>query len=236
MRLWINSLQYVVFCVNQLHHMETLTLQQYVSLTEKATVLAKDSFGDKVLQLKNGTIIKLFRCKHLFSSALLVPYSKRFIKNAKRLNKLGIPTVFIISLWRIPAIKRTGVYYRPLQGETARDYFSQISGEQKKHFISKLACFIENLHSNGIYFRSLHCGNIIETEGKEPGLIDIHDMKFYRKSLSVRLRLRNLLHFTRYKEDMALLSTEDKELFIKVYCQQCTAFNFPTKKISRLFF
>lgn len=216
--------------------MKALTSQQYTKLRETATVLTEDSLGEKVLCLKDSTILKLFRCKHIVSSAILIPYSKRFVNNVDRLVNLGILTVSVIDLWRIPSIKRTAVHYRQLEGETIRDRLFHISDEQKKYFILKLACFIENLHAQGIYFRSLHCGNIIETATGELGLIDIHDLKFYHKPLSSRLRLRNLHHFTRYREDMALLSKENTEYFIEIYCQQSAPLALPQKKMSTLFF
>lgn len=217
--------------------MKILTLQQYDKLRENAVALTEDSLGEKVLQLKDNTILKLFRCKHILSSAFLFPYSIRFANNVKRLTSLGVSTISVIDLWRIPSIKRTAVHYQPLKGETVRDCLLRHAADQQKRYsISKLACFIEKLHSQGIYFRSLHCGNIIETHAGEHGLIDVHDMKFYRKPLSVRLRLRNLHHFTRYREDVALLSKESTEQFIETYCRQSAPFICSRKKINALFF
>ena len=63
--------------------MKTLNKEQYQALREDAEVLAADDHGDKVLKLNNGQIMKLFRRKRLFSSALIYPYGKRFADNVK---------------------------------------------------------------------------------------------------------------------------------------------------------
>ncbi|MOA52408.1 hypothetical protein D3C78_1757000 [compost metagenome] len=57
---------------------------------------------------------------------------------------------------------------------------------------------IRSLHQSGIYFRSLHLGNIVVTPEGKLGLIDVADMRFLRSPLSARLVKRNLQHFARY--------------------------------------
>jgi RIO-like serine/threonine protein kinase len=54
------------------------------------------------------------------------------------------------------------------------------------------------LHGAGIYFRSLHLGNIVVTPDNEMGLIDVADMRFLRAPLNAELARRNLQHFARY--------------------------------------
>jgi len=71
-----------------------------MSLKQNAEILSKDKFGDKVLRLENDSILKLFRIKHIFSSARIVPYSIRFSNNADKLSNLGIPTVKIIDVFK----------------------------------------------------------------------------------------------------------------------------------------
>lgn len=60
------------------------------AMIEGARIPEKDSYGPKVYLLADGNILKLFRRKRLFSSALFRPYSKRFIDNVAQLQQRGI--------------------------------------------------------------------------------------------------------------------------------------------------
>ncbi len=192
--------------------MKKLSNEGYLTLREGAKVIEKDAYGDKVLLLRDGTYLKLFRVKRLISSAQFFPYSKRFVKNARKLSKLAIPTVTPITLYKIPSIQRTAVHYAPLQGSTLRKLKNGIDSV----LAERLGKFIRSLHDRGVYFRSLHLGNIVLTPENKLGLIDVSDMKIYRKSLPDGLRLRNFQHSARYKEDKSLLG-ENLPIFIKGY-------------------
>jgi hypothetical protein len=52
--------------------------------------------------------------------------------------------------------------------------------------------FVIRLHSLGIYFRSLHLGNVVVTPAGELGLIDFSDLRIYRRPLPMFMRRRNL--------------------------------------------
>lgn len=178
--------------------MKKLSEEAYLTLRERSKTLEADLHGEKVLQLADGTYLKLFRVKKLFSSARFYPYSKRFANNAVKLVGLGIPTVSIIESYKIPFLRRTAVHYVPLTGRTLR---AQPNGID--HILAeKLGAFIRELHEKGIFFRSLHLGNIVLTPENKLGLIDIADMSIYRQNLSEKLIIRNFKHFLRYKEDL----------------------------------
>lgn len=196
--------------------MKTLNREKYEALREGAEVLAADDHGDKVLRLKNGHIMKLFRRKRLFSSALIYPYGKRFADNVKQLTKLGIPTVKGLSLYRVPSISRIAVEYKPLPGESLDDEIKRgVFGEQQ---IEKFGTFLSKLHKLGVYFRSIHLGNVIMTPEGKLGLIDVSDMKVYRRPLPTSLRTRNMRHFCRYPEHAeALFPNGNTETFMKSY-------------------
>lgn len=49
-----------------------------------------------------------------------------------------------------------------------------------------------HLHRKGIYFRSLHLGNVILTPNGEFGLIDFSDMRIYPWPLPKFMRVRNI--------------------------------------------
>ena len=162
-----------------------------------ARVLEADSHGPKVYLLQDGNILKLFRRKRIFSSALFRPYSKRFIDNAIELQKLGVPTLQILEYYRMQAPGMTAVLYRPLPGETLRQ-MSEKEGFNWPQALPDLAGLIRSLHQSGIYFRSLHLGNIVVTPDNRMGLIDVADMRFLRAPLPQYLIKRNLQHFARY--------------------------------------
>lgn len=168
-------------------------------MVEGARVLEADSFGPKVFLLPDGNILKLFRRKRLLSSALFRPYSKRFIDNALQLEKRGIPTLQALKFHRLETPGMTAVLYRPLPGETLRQIANK-EGFDWQQALPALSTFIRELHTAGVYFRSLHLGNIVVTPDNQYGLIDVADMRFTRGPLPPHLVKRNLQHFARYIE------------------------------------
>jgi serine/threonine protein kinase len=166
-------------------------------MIEGARILEADSFGPKVYLLHDGNILKLFRRKRIFSSAMFRPYSKRFIDNVTELQKLGVPTLEVLQFFRLQAPGMTAVLYRPLPGNTLRQIADK-EGFSWQQTLPALATLIRSLHSSGIYFRSLHLGNIVVTPDNRMGLIDVADMRFLRGPLPRHLIKRNLQHFARY--------------------------------------
>lgn len=175
-------------------------------MIDGARILEADSYGPKVYLLQDGNILKLFRRKRFFSSALWRPYSKRFIDNAVGLQRLGVPTLQVLQLYKLQAPGMTAVLYRPLPGETLRQISSK-EGFSWPQALPDLAGLIRNLHESGIYFRSLHLGNIVVTPDNRMGLIDVADMRFLRAPLPQYLIKRNLQHFARYIEREKLNET-----------------------------
>jgi serine/threonine protein kinase len=173
-----------------------LTDAEFAKLIDNARVLEGDSFGPKVYRLADGNILKLFRRKRLLSSALLQPYSVRFLANAKGLHKLGIPTLTPLSSFQLQRPGMTAVLYQPLPGETLKDIYLA-EPERLRSLLPELAAFIRKLHCLGVYFRSLHLGNIVLTPKGSLGLIDIADLRIQRRALSKAKRKRNLAHFER---------------------------------------
>lgn len=179
-------------------------------MREGAEVLERDPSGDKVLRLKDGTILKLFRCgrrppraggrnrdiallKFLVSSAVLYPYARRFEANARALARIGVPVPEVIATFRIKGLQRDAVHYRPLPGRTLRELDQGgLSSEEKSLLKDKLTRLIIHLHDKGIYFRSLHIGNVVRTPTGELGLIDFSDLRRYPWALGKYLRSRNL--------------------------------------------
>lgn len=195
--------------------MEALEHKAYMALREGAQVLEADHYGDKVLRLSNGNFLKLFRRKRLLTSAAWLPYAQRFANNALVLQELGIPCPKVLAVYRIKSIERDAVYYMPLEGRTLRQLFEET--EQASGLHALLGKFVAQLHEQGVYFRSLHLGNIVLTPDNKLGLIDIADLKYQHKSLSASKRIRNFRHMLRNSQDNLWLMSDNCKLLFEHY-------------------
>jgi hypothetical protein len=212
--------------------MQLLSLSDYQALIEGSEALTSERVdgreSPKVLRLKDQSILKLFRLKRLITSARLVPHTTRFQNHADKLRALGIPTVDIKAIYNIAAIKRTAVQYHPLEGLTLREHCQR--NPLKAGLAKQLGLFFQFLHAHGIYFRSIHFGNMVRTPQGHIGLIDIVDMRFRKSPLNLSLRIRNLRHLLRYDTDIACLAPV-RHLFLDAYCNSS---RLPRRKDSRL--
>ncbi|POD77988.1 toluene tolerance protein [Pseudomonas syringae group genomosp. 3] len=195
--------------------MQALDHAHYLDMVQGAEVLEADGTGDKVLRLRDGSMLKLFRRKRLVSSAAWYPYAQRFADNCVTLAQRAIPCPRVLTVCRIAEIERDAVHYDPLAGYTLRQLLgSALSDDSLRR---QLGRFIADLHEKGIYFRSAHLGNVILTPEGNLGLIDIADMKTYRRALRKSLRLRNFKHMLRYQEDRQWLLDNGNPAFLEGY-------------------
>ena len=186
-------------------HFQQLNHDDYEQLIHAARVIEADGHGPKVYELADGSMLKLFRQKRLISYASIYPYAQRFYDNCIALKALSIPCPEPIALLNIPSIKRHAVHYFPLPGKTVRELLKTSDNSALPHLRLMLGEFIADLHELGIYFRSVHMGNIILTPDRKLGLIDVADLKLMGKSLSKPQRTRNFRHITRYKDESEVL-------------------------------
>lgn len=193
--------------------MQPLSREQYDIWLQGAQVLERDGHGEKVLRLADGTFLKLFRRKSLISKTALYPPARRFADNAVELERLGIPCPKVIELYRLSEPYRTVVHYEPLPGQTLRQLLSGDTTIDQLELFARLAEFITHLHDLGVYFRSLHMGNIVLTPDGQLGLIDISDMRCLGRSLSRRMRDRNYQHLLRYESDWGMVNPHIEALF-----------------------
>ena len=197
--------------------MKKIDIATYQALVATATVVERDPFGEKVLALPDGLLVKIFRRKRLWSSATIYPYAARFVRNARRLTALGISTVTVLDVAYCAEAHRYLVTYRPLPGETLRGVLLD-SDVNRGTLLDAAAKYIAVLHAKGVFFRSLHFGNIIVSpEDRQMGLIDVADLGFRRQPLSIRERLRNFRHMLRYAEDVSHLRDFGWAFFVTCY-------------------
>ncbi|MDH3998592.1 MAG: hypothetical protein OET90_07110 [Desulfuromonadales bacterium] len=202
--------------------LKPFSLQQYQNLVEESTILEQDRRGVKVLRTPQGPLVKLFRLKSIWSSALFKPYARRFAENAGKLTRLGFETIAVRELFYCRAVKRYLLCYDPVPGSTLRDALAGccdvVENPDSAPQLDRFAEFLAELHYKGVLFRSVHFGNIIVMDAEKGfGLIDIADMSFSARPLSISARLRNFRHMTRYQEDILSLQQSGMERFIDAY-------------------
>lgn len=199
--------------------MRKLSRDESERLACGATVIEEDGLGPKVLRLSDGSFLKLFRRRRWFTSGGLIPYSQRFVNNSQRLAALGFVTPQILDL-HVTADGSQGVRYQPLPGQTLRQAFERaVSAEERKRLSHRLGRFFAQLHEQGVYFRSLHLGNVLLLEDGGFGLIDLADLRILPSPLSQELRQRNLRHMQRYAEDRSWLFEEQVEALLGGYAE-----------------
>lgn len=211
---------------------KTLSKCEYEELIEGADILEQDRHGVKVLRLKDGLFLKTFWYRRRFSSRRLYPEWLRFSVHAEALVRRDIPTVTVVDLFRIPHLGRTAVLYKPLKGHALRQVAR--SGEFNEKLAGRAGELIARLHQKGIYFRSLHFGNIILGSDGSMGLIDISCMKLYPWPLFRGARVRNLEHLLRYDEDLKIIRDAGWDSFVRGYLNGVTKEKF-RDGVERLF-
>lgn len=200
---------------------KTVSAEQLAHRLRNSRIIEQDGHGVKVAELSDGKFIKLFRRRNIFSKALRGPSSHRFSENALRLRSLKITTPMADELIGAPSVQLDGVVYQPLPGETLRNRWRNGTEAERESDIRKFGEFLGTLHQAGIYFRSLHMGNVLMLPDGELGLIDVSDMSFSHQPLSRWKRARNLKHVLRYTEDRNWLAVKHISALISGYSDKC---------------
>lgn len=212
-----------------------ISLEEFSQRSINAETLEQDEYGIKVLRLENGDIFKLFRVKNIISSARVYSYARRFCRNAERLQKLGVATVRVKQLFHFTNSTNTAVLYEPLLGNTLWQVFS--ANELNESLLAKLGEFVARLHQKGVYFRSLHLGNIVLTSEGELGLIDISDMSISPWSLGYLKRLRNFRQMLRRQQGLNTFDLNQRKVFLDSYVahsQNSSHSKYLSKKLEKI--
>lgn len=173
--------------------MRIVTARELESWLASGKVLEQDARGPKVVDLQNGLFLKIFYTRKTPFIARLRPPAARFSQNCQELIRRGIHAPVVEeTLWLNRAKGLSACLYRPLPGRS----LDRLSEEERfsDANLNLLASFILELHQKGIYFRSLHLGNILETNEREFGLIDVLDLQLRRDPLSKWYVQRNFDH------------------------------------------
>ncbi|MGF6111635.1 O-antigen ligase family protein [Pseudomonas frederiksbergensis] len=221
--LWIPLALVAALSINQRARrllatpVKTLTPTAFEQMAANAQVIEEDGLGPKVLRLVDGSFLKLFRRRRWYTSGSFNPYSERFAVNSEQLRTLGIPTPQTLALYRLED-GSSAVHYSPLPGNTLRQVLQGITAPAvRQALVERFGKFMAQLHEQGVYFRSLHLGNVLVLDDGEFGLIDLADMRIYPSSLSLSLRQRNLRHMQRYTEDRRWLFEDHFQALLQGY-------------------
>lgn len=178
--------------------MRIVATQQLENWLSNGKVLEADARGPKVVALDNGLFLKIFHTRRHPLLARLQPAARRFARNAERLRRLGIAAPETQDLfWLDRPTGLSACIYQPLPGRSIEELYCA-DPDNVRTMLPELGAFIRRLHQKGIYFRSLHLGNILLLPSGQYGLIDILDLQFKRGPLSGWLVQRNLQHLRHY--------------------------------------
>ena len=195
--------------------MKKITPVALKNLIAESRLLEADGIGPKVVEAPNGKVIhKLFRRKRWLSSALFYPYATRFANNAKQLGVLGFNTVNVLEIAYCRSCGYHLLSYEKVSGSSMRELIKESATMEQ--FI-ELGQFIAQLHQRGVYFRSLHLGNVLRDEKNQFVLIDIADMRFFRRPLSASQRFRNFRPLLNRLDDRQLISTGNWGALVSAY-------------------
>ncbi|WP_460118678.1 O-antigen ligase family protein [Pseudomonas sp. S2_C03] len=221
--LWIPLALIAALSINQragrllTMSVKRLTQPALEAMSADARIIEEDGLGPKVLRLVDGSFLKLFRPRRWYTSGSFNAYSERFAVNSERLRNMGFPTPRILELYRLED-GSSAVHYTPLPGHTLRQVLQGITApEVRQALVERFGKFMAQLHEQGVYFRSLHLGNVLVLEDGEFGLIDVADLRIFPSSLSLSLRQRNLRHMQRYTVDRRWLFEEHLQALLQGY-------------------
>jgi hypothetical protein len=186
--------------------MESISQSEFDGLIHEAQILEADRRGPKVYETPDGQMVKLFRVKRLLSSNLLCPYAVRFARNADGLKALGVPSVEVSRVARVPHLDRQMVVYAKLPGQPLRHALRDASSDDSRSLIDRFGGFFARMHGLGVFFRSFHFGNVLIGPQGEFSLIDMLDLQLKGRPLGISERERNFRHIIRYAEDRQRLT------------------------------
>lgn len=178
--------------------MRIVPAKEFQQWLEESQIIEQDGRGPKVLRMPDGRLLKIFRPRRRLWLARLRPSAKIFARNALQLAGLGIKTPQVSeSLWLDQSQAISACFYTPLPG-ISLDKLFQNSRKNFEALLPDLAAFIRLLHQRGIYFRSLHLGNILLLPDSSFGLIDFLDLRIKHAPLNATMVQRNFQHLKGY--------------------------------------
>ena len=207
--------------------MEIISRQNLCQLVGEQSMEGIKTELPKVSQTMYGEIVKLFVSKKKwYSSDRYKPYAKRFCDNAHQFNAMSISAPKINKIYFCPEINTHAVFYNKIFG----DGLDALTKNKEYNLLPEAASFIASLHERGVFFRSMHLSNLVYQNNGKIAVIDISDVRFKKKPLSLYVRYRNLKHTLCHREDQLAWRHLDAAHFLQVYFEKAQL-SFLSKKI-----
>tara|TARA_R110002072_G_scaffold173230_2_gene327842 strand:- start:10569 stop:12176 length:1608 start_codon:yes stop_codon:yes gene_type:complete len=224
----------------EIYYKNTITNNKFQKIIEKSQVIKKNKHGPKLL-LNQEHYIKIFYKKSGMSSTKFKSYADKFIINSIKLQKLNISTikpekVFYIKNHNHPRDPHF-ITYKSIPGQDLRNIITNnnsINIEDNHDLILRFIEELVTLHQKGVFFRSLHLGNILlEANSKNLALIDIADVRFKKlnKPLGFNKSLRNIKHIFNDPNDFQVWLNFGHNKFIDIYSEYRNVSNDYTCKL-----
>lgn len=168
----------------------------------------------KVLEAGPDQIIKIFYPRsRKWSSSRYRPHALRFCRNVKKLAELNIAAPSVQKIQYCKELNTYLVLYQKLHGESVYQSIKAGNKQLMHHTIR----FVSHLHDKGIYFRGLHLTNLLLLDNNQIALLDVVDMQFKNKPLSLLARYRNLKHLFFHRMDHQFWLQINREELLKSY-------------------
>jgi len=178
--------------------MDIIPTEELKELTESCKLLDGSREAPGIMLDTDDNILKFFYPRdRIFTIKKFLPAASSFAANAGKLNKRGINTVSINGVMHCKDPKCYIVSYKKLPGEDFRHLYAN----RGRSALEPLPAFIAHLHDKGVFFRSIHLGNLLWQPDNRIALLDIQGTHFSLFKLDPIRRARNLSHLLNTKED-----------------------------------
>lgn len=196
-----------------------------------ALVLSSEAFADlcsaaEVLETKQGLpavlahrdgdgqplVIKVWRRDRGFWATWVRRDHVRFRKALLALAARNVRVPRYRAHGRVQGSELRFVVYEWMAGEPLRARPEQVD-------LAALARLVADLHARGVYFRGLHLGNVIRDPDGRLGLIDLQDVRWRNRRLSVRQRARNLAILCAHPRDRAFMMPQRWSDLVLAYAE-----------------
>jgi tRNA A-37 threonylcarbamoyl transferase component Bud32 len=212
--------------------MEMISRREFVEICRNINTLTiKLGHADrpKVLEKDGRTIVKIFYPKKKWvTSDKLKPRAMRFYDNVQRLHQQGYAVPNITKTQYCSSLKTYLIHYDKISGEDVRTFASR----GNLHIIHRVAQLMADLHQKGIFFRSIHLENLLHQEDGRLALIDISDVRFKHRPLSLHLRYRNIKHLLQATHDKEIWAAFSVDRFLESYCKAAAISRFGHKMLA----
>ena len=181
-----------------------------VKFGQPAMLAHEDTAGTPLLT-------KIWHRRQLFTSDRVIPYHHRFRRALEALRALDVRVPRYRCHGHVVGGRARFVVYEPLPGLPLRSDYGAVR-------IPDLAELVSSLHARGVFFRGLHLGNVILGPDGSLGLIDVQDIRFFRRPLGRRRRERNIGILCAHPADVAFMQEGRWSELVIAYCR-CAGFS-----------